>query len=105
MVHVVSKEQDNKPWHTQFSIKKYKYDKHAYAWIINPADYEEITLYEVFNKLCVFVYAVEEDTLVLSRQCNLDYLWTGYCTYVASWRAWSIALMYIYIYIERLRAS
>ena len=55
------------------ALKKIK-DKYSYENITFLVSYEDITIFEDMNKVCIFVYEIEDDKIVKSREGNTDYL-------------------------------
>ncbi|MFM7977723.1 MAG: hypothetical protein ACKPKO_00265, partial [Candidatus Fonsibacter sp.] len=67
--------QSNKGKHdTRLSALKKINDKYSFEDITFLVSYEDITLFEDMNKVCLSVYEIEDDKIVKSREGNIDYI-------------------------------
>ncbi|MFM7982811.1 MAG: hypothetical protein ACKPKO_26155, partial [Candidatus Fonsibacter sp.] len=49
-------------------------DKYSYDDISFPVSYEDISKFEEMNEVCIFVYEIDEDKIIKSKEGNTDYL-------------------------------
>jgi len=59
---------------TRLSALKNINDKYSYEDITFLVSYEDITLFADMNKVFIFVYEIEDDKIVKSREGNTDYI-------------------------------
>ena len=59
-------------------------DKYSYDDISFPVRYEDISKFEDMNEVCIFVYEIDEDKIVKSKEEKTEYLLKGSCLSIDS---------------------
>jgi len=80
MVHEISPDEERKN-DDRLSVLHKIEDKYDYSCITFPASYEDIEKFEEINKVCIFIYTIEQEGIITDKKGNGNYIMND-CIYL-----------------------